>query len=100
MSEHAPHTPPNSARWKRTASVVQAEMAPEQAALLHLGTGQYHVLNEVGTHIWTLLQLPRAPDELCTALCSEYDVDPQRCADEVATYLNVLHAAQLIEPVR
>lgn len=100
MIENAVSTDPDAARWQRLPSVVQAEMAPDQAALLHLGTGQYHALNEVGTHIWALLQLPRTPHELCTALCSEYDVDPQRCAHEVATYLNVLHAAQLIEPVR
>ena len=99
MSEHAPHTAPNPARWKRVANVVQAEMAPEQAALLHLGTGQYHALNAVGTRIWALLQLPRTLDALCAALCLEYDVDPERCADEVATYLDVLHAARLIEAV-
>ena len=99
MSEHAPRTAPNPARWKRVANVVQAEMAPEQAALLHLGTGQYHALNAVGTRIWALLQLPRTLDELCAALCMEYDVDPERCTDEVATYLDVLHAARLIEAV-
>ena len=33
--------------WQRSTQVVQAEMAPGQAALLHLETGQYHALNEV-----------------------------------------------------
>lgn len=86
-------------RWQKSARVVQAEMAPGQAALLHLGTGQYHALNEVGTRIWALMAEPRTLAEVCAVLCAEYAIDPERCAAEVGTYLGVLHGAQLIEPV-
>lgn len=86
-------------RWQKSARVVQAEMAPGQAALLHLGTGQYHALNEVGTRIWGLMAEPRTLAEICAVLCAEYAIDAERCATEVGTYLGVLHGAQLIEPV-
>lgn len=85
-------------RWQKSARVVQAEMAPGQAALLHLGTGQYHALNEVGTRIWELLAEPTDLGEICQVLCTEYAVDAQRCTAEVEHYLGVLHGAQLIEP--
>jgi len=85
-------------RWQKSARVVQAEMAPGQAALLHLGTGQYHALNEVGTRIWALMAEPRTLGEICEVLCAEYAVDTERCSTEVRRYLNVLHGAQLIEP--
>jgi len=85
-------------RWQKSARVVQAEMAPGEAALLHLGTGQYHALNEVGTRIWTLIAEPRTLAEICAVLCVEYAVDAERCAAEVGSYLDVLHGAHLIEP--
>ena len=85
-------------RWQKSARVVQAEMAPGEAALLHLGTGQYHALNEVGTRIWALLAEPSSLGEICAVLCAEYEVDAERCTTEVVNYLGVLHGAQLIEP--
>ncbi len=84
--------------WQRSTQVVQAEMAPGQAALLHLETGQYHALNEVGTRIWELLAEPCTLDQICALLCTEYAVDAERCATEVASYLRVLEGAHLIEP--
>lgn len=88
---------PQGTRWTKTADVVQAQMGPDQTALLHMRTGQYHALNEVGSRIWMLLDHLHSLEDLCAVLSKEYDVDPVRCAQEVASYLATLHASQLIE---
>lgn len=88
----------DAARWRRVGGVVEAELAPGQAALMQLETGQYHALNEVGTRIWALLETARTTEDLCAVLCTEYAIEPPRCAAEVATYLGQLHDARLIEP--
>lgn len=88
---------PQGTRWTKAADVVQAQMGPGQTALLHMKTGQYHALNEVGSRIWILLDHLHSLEDLCTVLSEEYDVDPARCAEEVASYLATLHTSQLIE---
>lgn len=88
----------NAAQWRRAAGIVEAELAPGQAALLQLETGQYHALNEVGTHVWALLDAPCTLDQVCAVMCDAYDIDPARCAAEVGTYLAQLRSARLIEP--
>ena len=99
MNDTAPLGACSDLRWQQAAGVVQAQMAPGQTALLHLATARYHAMNEVGSRIWTLLEQPRTLAALCEALCEEYDIDPARCAEEVATYLASLRADQLIEPL-
>ena len=72
-------------------------MAPGQVALLHLGTGQYHALNEVGTRIWELLENPATLEEICDVLTCEYDIEHEDCASEARGFLESLEKAQLIE---
>lgn len=89
----------DTAQWRRVVGVVEAELAPGQAALLQLETGQYHALNEVGTHVWALLDTPCTLDQVCAVMCAEYTIEPERCAADVGTYLAQLRSARLIEPV-
>lgn len=99
MTEAALVYDPSGTRWQQAAGVVQAQMAPGQTALLHLATARYHAMNEVGSRIWALLEHPQTLAALCTTLCDEYDIDAERCANEVAAYLASLHADQLVEPL-
>jgi len=89
----------NTAQWRQAAGIVEAELAPGQAALLQLETGQYHALNEVGTHVWSLLDAPRTLDEVCAVMCAEYTIEPAQCAAQIGAYLAQLRDARLIEPV-
>jgi hypothetical protein len=58
--------------------------------------GEYFGLDEIGTRVWDLLERPRSLDEVCTALCSEYDVDPQTCRHDVAALVGQLREANLV----
>src|SRR3990172_4804113 len=49
-----------------------------EAVLLHLGTGIYFGLNEVGTRIWTLLGQNGSLQSVLDDMLKQYDAAPDR----------------------
>jgi hypothetical protein len=68
-----------------------------EAVILHLASGTYYSLNEVGAHIWSLLQRPRQVREIVESIVAEYDVDREQCAVDVHRLLDMLAREGLIE---
>ncbi|MFN6571186.1 thymidylate synthase [Nostoc minutum NIES-26] len=68
-----------------------------EAVILHLKTGIYHGLNEIGARIWTLIQEPKAVKDIKYILLEEYEVETERCDRDLIALLNDLLAAGLIE---
>jgi coenzyme PQQ synthesis protein D (PqqD) len=62
-----------------------------------LGRDTYYGLNPVGARVWSLIQEPRTVGEVCTAIMSEYDVEPTRCERDVVDLLRKLGDERLIE---
>lgn len=54
-----------------------------ESVILHVERGEYYGFNEVGTEVWELTQEPRTVAEICQAIQESYDVDEQRCLDDV-----------------
>ena len=79
-----------------TRDQVSCDLAGE-AAILNIKSGVYYGLDPVGARIWTLMQEPRAVSEIQTALTSEFDVEPDRCARDLTGLLEQLLAEGLIE---
>jgi len=79
------------------SSAVSTDLEGE-AVILDTATGEYYGLNEVGAHIWTLLQEPLTFTELVDALLEEYDVDRSRCETEVEELLRQMMERSLLEP--
>ncbi len=75
---------------------VSCDLAGE-AAILNVKSGVYYGLDPVGARIWNLMQEPRAVVEIQNAITDEYDVEPERCARDLATLLEKLLAEGLIE---
>lgn len=75
---------------------VSCDVAGE-AAILSIKSGAYYGLDPVGARIWDLMQEPRAVAEIQNAITSEYDVEPERCAQDLADLLQKLLAEGLIE---
>ncbi len=75
---------------------VSCDLAGE-AAILNVKSGVYYGLDPVGARIWSLLQEPRAVVEIQSAITSEYDVEPERCAADLTSLLEELLAEGLIE---
>lgn len=84
-----------------TDSVVVAEQqvsAPlgDETIILHMDDGVYYGLDPVGTRIWDLLQRPRVVSEIRDRIVEEYDVEPERCEEDLIDLLQQLTDRRLV----
>ena len=68
-----------------------------EAVILGLTSGQYYSLSDVGTRIWDLVQSPTTVLDLRDAIVGEYDVEPERCQQDVLEILKDMASEGLIE---
>lgn len=73
----------------RATELLEAELGNEIVAL-DAESGICFGFNEVAATVWRLLEQPKSADELQLALENEFDVDPQRCRDELSELLDDL----------
>lgn len=64
--------------------------------VLNTENGIYYSLNPVGAFIWNLIREPKPVAEVCSAIMSEFDVDQDRCQQDLVALLNDLAAQGLI----
>ena len=69
----------------------------DEAVILHLKDGIYYGLNPLGAHIWRLLEEPRTFGEIRDIILEEYEVEPQRCEQDLIKLLQELADRKLIE---
>jgi Coenzyme PQQ synthesis protein D (PqqD) len=67
-----------------------------ETILLHMTSGLYYGLNEVGVKIWSLIQTPQTLAELRQTLLDEYDVTSEDCDRQLKELLTSLSEADLI----
>lgn len=65
--------------------------------LLHLDSGEYRRLNEMGAMIWHLLEDEPTRDELITALRSRVEDPPADMSDQVDVFITSLRERGLLE---
>ncbi|HTC63024.1 MAG TPA: PqqD family peptide modification chaperone [Candidatus Saccharimonadales bacterium] len=75
---------------------VSCDLAGE-AAILNIKSGVYYGLDQVGARIWNLMQEPREVLEIQNAITGEYEVEPEKCAQDLMVLLEKLLAEGLIE---
>ena len=68
-----------------------------EVIILDLKSGIYYGLNSVGARIWSLLQEPRTVCEIRDIILDEYEVDPDRCEQDLMAVLSELLSRALIE---
>ena len=76
--------------------VLSTPLGSEQV-MLNLRDGTYYGLDEVGSEIWRLVQQPIRVSEICDAILDAYEVDPERCGEDVIRLLGELMQRGLIE---
>lgn len=81
-----------------TSKQVSSNLAGEEV-ILHLESGVYYGLDEVGATIWAQVQQPKAISAICQAVCDEFEVAPEQCRADTLQFLQGLLDAQLIEVV-
>jgi hypothetical protein len=75
---------------------ISTELSGE-TVILHMGNGVYYGLDPVGTTIWNLIQKPCRVDAVRDAVLEEYDVEPERCQQDLLALLGSLAEQTLIE---
>jgi Coenzyme PQQ synthesis protein D (PqqD) len=68
-----------------------------EAVLLNLKTGTYFGLDQVGTRAWELILEHQSLERVHSALLEEYDVDPDRLAEDLLTLVNEFSAKGLVQ---
>ena len=61
-----------------------------ETAVMSIARSRYYAVGGVAEHIWHMLEQPISPREITDQLVAEYDVMPERCAEEVADFLGKL----------
>ena len=68
-----------------------------EVAILQVATGQYYGLNEVGAHVWQLLEQAVCVREIHRALLEEFDVESDRCRADLEVLLSEMADSGLVE---
>ncbi|GIM27393.1 hypothetical protein CPJCM30710_00590 [Clostridium polyendosporum] len=68
-----------------------------EKVMMNLESGQYFVLNDVGSRIWELIEAPITVNEVINKLLDEYDVDYKSCEEAVIAFLTRMNYAELIK---
>ena len=58
-----------------------------------------HALTGCGGRVWELILGETTIPEIVQAICSEYEVEPQRATQDVTKFINKLTAMKLVEIV-
>ena len=75
---------------------VLSGMVDDEAVIMSIESGNYHLINETGRRIWELLEQPRSVAGLCDILTEEFSVDRETCQTEVLGFLEALQSRQVV----
>lgn len=59
-------------------------------------TGEYKVLNGVGTRVWELLDGSRDAQAIIERVCDEYEVSPEKAQSDVLEFLRTLEENRML----
>lgn len=93
-------TPDRPVNLNTTLAPAPGHIATELAGevvIMHMERGLYYGLDAVGARVWELIQEPRTLAAIRDALMAEYDVDAERCEQDLIALVEQLAAEGLIE---
>ena len=76
---------------------VQCSNLDGESVLLHLDTGVYHALNQVGTVMWELFAPDRSLAQVLSAMLEKYDVTEDLARTDLNKLVTLLINAKLVE---
>lgn len=84
---------------RRKANVVGAEIQGEIVAL-DIEGGDCYGFNQVASTVWESLERTTTIDAICALLGEQFDVEEDRCRDEVVALINRLAQDGLVSEVK
>jgi hypothetical protein len=71
-------------------------MVDDEAVIMSIESGSYHLINETGRRIWELIDQPKTVAEICDILLEEFEVERETCQEDVLQYLAALQTRKVI----
>jgi coenzyme PQQ synthesis protein D (PqqD) len=85
-------------RIRRNPDVVYRQLEEDQGGvLLHLESGEYHGLNDLGSVIWRLIENESTFAQVVAGVRSQVEDAPDNVDQEVASFLDDLNRRDLVE---
>ncbi|QUL37653.1 PqqD family protein [Erythrobacter sp. JK5] len=81
--------------WRIDDDAV-ANKVGEETVILHMTSGIYFGLDEIGTLLWEGLKSGATPAAVCNAIVEEYDIERATVESDLRTFLAELAENQLI----
>jgi hypothetical protein len=66
--------------------------------MMSIENGEYYGIGGVGTRIWELLDQPTTIQQLVETIKTEFDIQEDRCRDDVLSFSEKLFELGLIKP--
>jgi hypothetical protein len=96
MELNVTHPPEDDASF-RIPEHVLARRTGEEMVVLNLDNEQYYGLDEVGAHLWELMDGGSTFGDIVDSLLTEYEVDRQTLVTDLASILGDLQENGLVE---
>ena len=80
----------------RDPDMIAAEMDGD-LVMMSIERGEYFGVGGVGTLAWELLEQPITVDQICAAVCEEFDVDAGTCRADLLGFANELLTLGLVQ---
>ena len=79
----------------RSNEQVSADLEGD-SIILNVNSGKYYSLNPVGARVWKLIETPISLENIHTALLNEYNVESERCKQDLFHLMQKLVDAGLV----
>ena len=89
-------SPDFNARFVRNPNLVSTDMDGEKV-MMSIDEGCYYGMKGVAARTWDLLETPRTLQEVCTQLCTEYEVDEATCRSDLSAFASELIERSLLQ---
>jgi hypothetical protein len=80
----------------RSSQMLYSEVDGD-VTMMSVETGKYFSLRAVGARIWSLLERPISPEQICTQLMAEYRVEREQCEREVIRVIQQMASEGIVE---
>lgn len=83
----------------QSKEVVASDIDGE-VVMMSIAQGTYSGLDAIGSEIWEMLETPHRISQICEVLMERYDVERERCQEDVLALLNDLASDETINVLR
>jgi len=78
----------------RSDTILASDLG-EEFVMMNINSGTYFNLVEVGARVWGMMEKEVTISDIRDKLVSEYDIDPETCANEVIAFAEEMQSLGL-----